>query len=124
MENVTPILPTHIEDMIRSIARLHAEHHQAASPLQRTVDRITSLVGQPRSIATLTFLVLAWVGGSVLAPYLGRSPIDQPPFAWLDTVVGIFALYVALLILTTQRHADQLAQHREQLTLEVAILSE
>ncbi len=29
-----------------------------------------------------------------------------------------------MLILTTQRRADELAQHREQLTLELAILSE
>ena len=32
-----PLLPTHIEATIRSIARLHAEHHQNATPLQRTL---------------------------------------------------------------------------------------
>jgi hypothetical protein len=32
-----PLLPAHIEATIRSIARLHAEHHQNATPLQRTL---------------------------------------------------------------------------------------
>jgi hypothetical protein len=32
-----PLLPAHIEETIRSIARLHAEHHQNA---QRAVDRL------------------------------------------------------------------------------------
>jgi hypothetical protein len=32
-----PICPAHIEATIRSIARLHAEHHQNATPLQRTL---------------------------------------------------------------------------------------
>jgi hypothetical protein len=32
-----PLLMAHIEEIIRSIARLHAEHHQNATPLQRAV---------------------------------------------------------------------------------------
>ena len=43
-----PLLPAHIEETIRSIARLHAEHHQSTTPLQRAVDRITALLGRPR----------------------------------------------------------------------------
>src|SRR5664279_5854211 len=38
----------HIEETIRSVARLHAEHHENATPLQRAADRITALLGRPR----------------------------------------------------------------------------
>jgi uncharacterized membrane protein len=124
MDASSPILPTHIQETIRSIARLHAEHHQAASSIQRTVERMTALAGRPRFIGVLTALVLLWVGGNLLALWMGRQAIDPPPFPWLESVVSLAALYIALLILTTQRRADQLAQHREQLTLELAILSE
>jgi uncharacterized membrane protein len=48
----------------------------------------------------------------------------MPPFGWLQTVLGSMAFFVALIILATQRRADHLAEHREQLTLELAILSE
>lgn len=124
MDELTPILPAHIEDTVRSIARLHAEHHQAATPLQRAVDRVTGFVGRPRFIGALTVVTTVWIGANLLALWSGHVAPDPPPFPWFDAVVGIGALYIALLILTTQRHADQLAQHREQLTLELAILNE
>jgi hypothetical protein len=44
----------HIEETIRSVARLHAEHHENATPLQRATDRITALLGRPRFIGVLT----------------------------------------------------------------------
>ena len=47
-----------------------------------------------------------------------------PPFAWLQGALGLLALYITTLILTTQRREDELASYREQLTLELAILSE
>ena len=124
MEDATPILPAHIEDTIRSIARLHAEHHQAATPVQRVVDRVTGFVGRPRFIAALTVATTIWMGANLFVLWTGGAPPDPPPFPWFDSLVGIGALYIALLILTTQRHADRLAQHREQLTLELAILNE
>ena len=124
MDSETPILPIHIEETIRSIARLHAEHHRNATALQRIVDRLTAFVGRPRFIGLLTVAAILWVGGNLALKSLGRTPLDPPPFVWLDGVVSLGALYITILILTTQRREDQLAQHREQLTLELAILSE
>jgi uncharacterized membrane protein len=46
------------------------------------------------------------------------------PFPYLATAASVVALYTALFILTTQRHDDELARHRDQLTLEIAILGE
>ena len=124
MDAATPILPAHIEETIRSIAQLHAEHHRNATSLQRLVDRLTAFVGRPRFIGILSVCVIVWIGGNLAADFVGRTPFDPPPFAWFDGIVSLGALYIALLILTTQRRQDQLAQHREQLTLELAIVSE
>lgn len=54
----------------------------------------------------------------------GREPWDPPPFLWLAGVASLLALFTTILILATQRHDDQLACHREMLTLEIAILGE
>ena len=124
MPETMPILPAHIEETIRSIAELHAEHHRAATPIQRMVDRLTAYVGRPRFIGVLTVGATLWIVANAAAPLVGLTPLDPPPFAWLDGAVSLGALYIALLILTTQRRQDQLAQHREQLTLELTILSE
>jgi uncharacterized membrane protein len=119
-----PLLPAHIEETIRSIARLHGEHHQNATPLQRAVDRITALLGRPRFIAVLTAIASAWIILNLLAAALGYRPIDPTPFSGLGGAVSLVPLYIVVLILATQRRENQLAQLREQLTLELAILSE
>lgn len=69
-------------------------------------------------------VVLGGTLANLGAAWLGHEPVDPPPFAWLQGVVGLLALYIAVLILATQRREDQLAGHREQLTLELAILGE
>ena len=119
-----PLLPAHIEETIRSIARLHAEHHQNATPLQRAVDRITALLGRPRFMGILTVIAAGWISLNLLATALGYRAIDPPPFSELGGAVSLASLYLVVLILATQRREYQLAQLREQLTLELAILSE
>jgi uncharacterized membrane protein len=42
----------------------------------------------------------------------------------MSAAVSTIGLYLAAMILITQRHDDELATRREQLTLELAILSE
>jgi uncharacterized membrane protein len=118
------MLPAHIEETIRSIDRLHAEHHQSATPLQRAVDRVTALLARPGFIGVVTVIVVGWVGLNLLAGALGHRPIDPPPFSGLAAAISLSSLYMVVLILTTQRREDLLAQHREQLILELALLSE
>jgi uncharacterized membrane protein len=119
-----PIVPLHIEETIRSIARLHAEHHENATPLQRAVDRMTALLGRPGFIGMLSVIVVGWIGSNLLAAALGYRAIDPPPFSWLQGTVSLVSLYMVVLILVTQRREDQLSQQREQLTLELAMLGE
>jgi uncharacterized membrane protein len=119
-----PMLPDHIDETIRSIAQLHAEHHENATPLQRGVDRATALLGRPRFIGVLTAVVIGWIGLNLLAVALGYRPIDPPPFTWLIGAISLVSLYMVVLILATQRREDVLARHRELLLLELAILSE
>jgi uncharacterized membrane protein len=68
--------------------------------------------------------VMRWVSGNLLAETASLTAWDVPPFGWLQGAVSLMALYVTILILTTQRREDQLAGYREQLTLELAILGE
>src|ERR1700751_3152174 len=119
-----PLLPAHIEATIQSIARLHAEHHQNATPLQRPVARLITFVGRPQFLGVLTVIVASWIILNLLAGALGYRAIDPPPFSGLIGAVSLASLYMVVLILATQRRENQLAQLREQLNLELAILSE
>jgi uncharacterized membrane protein len=116
--------PTHIEHTVKAIARLRAEHDRRASPLQRTLERFTARAGSPGFVVVLTIVVASWIGLNCLLLAFGKRPIDEPPFYWMQGAVALAALYMTVFILTTQRREDELAGRHEQLTLELAMLSE
>ena len=117
-------LPQHIETTVQTIAKLHEQHYRDASRLQQRIERVTALIGRPKAAIVLTICVALWIAGNMAITLFGVKPPDAPPFAWLELVVSLMALYVTILILTTQRREDQLAASRAQLTLELSILSE
>ena len=119
-----PILPIHIEETVRSIAKLQAEHHERTTPQQRAVQRLTDVLGRPAFLGIIALAVIGWIAGNLLASALGGHPIDPPPFPWLASAVAVVELFMVVLILGTQRHDDRLARRRELLALELAILAE
>ncbi len=119
-----PLLPAHIEDTVQALVQLHAEHHKRATRFQRWVDRLTARAGRPRSLVLVTVVVVTWAALNVGLILAGGKPLDEPPFFWMQGIVALAALYMTVLVLTTQRREDELATRREQLTLQLAILSE
>lgn len=119
-----PVVPNHIEETIRTVARLLAEHRSAATPQQRMIDRMTDALGRPACLSVVGLLVSCWIGGNLLALALGRAPLDPPPFVWLSGAASLASLLMVIVVLGSQRHDDQLARRRELLTLELAMLNE
>lgn len=124
MHEATPILPAHIEDTIRTISELHAQQQRRSTPTQRVVTRMTAFVARPRFVGLMTAVVLGWIAVNLALHVTGRTPFDPAPFSYLEDIGELLGLYITVLILIAQRHDDQLAGAREQLTLELAILSE
>ncbi len=113
--------PEEMTEVAHTTAQIRAAHRLEASLLQSVVDKITSVIGGPGFVASLSLGIVLWVGGNLAAPWLGLEPIDPAPFVWLELVTATSALVVAALILTTQRREDKLADNRAQLILELAI---
>ena len=112
------------EEAASAIAKLHNEHHSRAGPLQRWVERMTGLFAQPVFTPLLTMVVLAWIAVNVFLETAGYAAPDPPPFVYLALLVALAALYLTGMILATQQRAGELATHRDQMTLELAILAE
>ena len=119
-----PAVPAHVEDTVQAVARFHATHHADASLLQRMIEQITRRAGSPAFIVVLAATIISWITLNLLLMTLGRTPVDAPPFFWLQGAVTLTALFMTVIILTTQRREDKLAGLRDQLTLELSILSE
>lgn len=123
MANAMPILPAHVEETVRAIAKLHLEHHRQATTVQRIVDRSVATVAKPRFVGWLTFAIVAWIAANIVLGWWHHA-FDGPPFALLQDVGTALALYITVLILITQRRENEIGEYREQLTLELAILAE
>ena len=117
-------LPKHIEDAISAMARLHSDHQPKPGTLQRWVENTTALLGRPTFTLVLTGAVLTWIGGNLALQALGQHAPDPPPFALMSSLVSLAALYMAGLILATQRREFHSTTRREQLTLELSIRTE
>jgi uncharacterized membrane protein len=92
--------------------------------VQRLANRITLTLGRPISLVIIFGIAIAWVIGNYVARATGSVALEEFPFPDLGFIATIGALLVALLILTTQRHEEELAESRAQLTLHIAMLSE
>jgi uncharacterized membrane protein len=122
-EKTAPV-PHHVEEAVATIAALHAAHYREARALQKAVSKATSGIAQPATLILTTAAIASWVTLNLALPEFGRAALDPLPFPLLAAVVSTIALYLAAMILMTQRHDDEMATRREQITLELAILSE
>src|SRR5271166_1923920 len=119
-----PNVPPLVEESVAAIAELHAAHYREAGALQRTVSGATSAVARPGTLIVITVAIAGWAALNFALPAFGRAAPDPFPFPLLAAAVSTLALYLAAMILIAQRHDDELATRRDQLTLELAILSE
>jgi uncharacterized membrane protein len=120
----TAQLPHHLEDTVATIAALHAAHNREAHALQKAVARATGGIARPVTLILITVAIAGWVMLNLALPGFGHAALDPFPFPLFSAAVSTVGLYLAAMILITQRHDDEMATRREQITLELAILSE
>ncbi len=116
--------PSLAASVAQATVQIAADHKDETSGPQKFADRLTALIGRPVFVVVFSLVILAWVGTNLAAARLGYRPPDPPPFIWLQGATTIGTMFVAALILTTQRREDQLANHRSQLILELIIVND
>ena len=120
----SPILPAHIEQTVLAIARLHNAHDRRATPLQLLVDRLTAIVARPAFVGATLLTVAVWIVANLLLRRFTGWSFDRPAFPWLQGAGELAAILITTLVLMIQRRKDELSELREQLTLELAIMTE
>jgi uncharacterized membrane protein len=107
-------LPSHVEEALQAMAAMHNAHHERASRTERSIDRVTATIAAPRFVI--------WACGAIILGTLLNYAVfgARPNFS---DIVSCIALLIAVLILASQRRADKLANLREQMTLEMTLLT-
>ena len=119
-----PPLPLHVEETVATIAALHAAHYREARALQKAVSKATRGIAQPAMLIVSTVAIAGWIMLNLALPRFGHAALDPFPFPLLSAAVSTVGFYLAAMILISQRHDDEMATRREQMTLELAILGE
>ena len=114
-------LPPHVEETVRVVEQMRAEYHTNATPIERTLEWVKTKASAPIFVLFAIAFVGIWIGANFV---LRNVAWDHPPFAYLELTLSALAFFVTILILATQRRADALAGHREQLILQLAFVSE
>jgi uncharacterized membrane protein len=117
-------IPDNLDQGVRDISDLHALHYRRATNIERRLDGAVARLSHPALLICLTIGIIGWIGVNLALALAGRHPIDPPPFSGLQGVASVASACLAALILTTQSREDGLTRHRDQLTLELAILAE
>lgn len=113
-----------VEENITVNRLLQQQAEQGLTSLHRPLEQFGVLVGRPQFVLTALGLFLLWIGGNLWVKWEGRPPWDEPPFYWLQGVIGLLALVVTTTVLVAQSRQGQVAEQRAQLELQISLLTE
>ena len=123
-EEAAPPVQDPINANIDAVVALHAFAERQVDTHQRTVESLTAWLGRPQFFYGILVGVFLWMGVNAAAPLLHLPRWDDPPFAWLQGTIGLGALLMTSVILITQNRQGKLAERREQLELQMSLLTE
>ena len=113
----------HIQQHIELIARHEQEFLARRSASERIADRIAAFVGSLRYVGLHGAILVLWiVWNTATTPQLRH--FDPFPYPLLDLILAFEAILVASFILMRQSRIGRRADERDQLMLQVLLLSE
>jgi len=113
-----------INENIEAVVALHAVAEQGVDAHQRAVESLTAWLGRPQFFYGILVGVFLWMGVNLCLPRLGVTRWDDPPFVWMQGAAGLGGLLMTTVVLITQNRQGKLAERREQLDLQMSLLTE
>jgi uncharacterized membrane protein len=113
------------EDVTRQNIQAMRQLDAAAMAKRTRADRIAAAIA--RFCGSMTFVFLhvavfaAWIGYNAL-PWF--TPFDPYPFTFLTLVVSLEAIFLSTFILISQNYDMRVSERRNQLDLQINLLSE
>lgn len=117
-------LPTSVSENIGTIAEFYARHDEHVTATQRVVEKVALFLGSPGYVAVNIVFIICWIAGNLLAADFDLEQIDEPPFFWLQGLIGLNAFVISTTVLIRQNRMSRLADHHAHLDLQVNLLTE
>lgn len=113
----------HVQEHIELIARHESEFLARRTRSEKIADRIAGFVGSLKYVLLHFVLVGAWILWNTLG-VARLQRFDPFPYPLLDLVLAFEAIVVASFILIRQQRIGRRSEEREQLMLQILLLSE
>jgi uncharacterized membrane protein len=117
--------PQTVEDVTRENVHAMRQLEEAAMAKRTRADRIASVIA--RFCGSMTFVLIhvvvfaGWIGFNVLPAF---EHFDPYPFTFLTLVVSLEAIFLSTFILISQNYDMRISERRNQLDLQINLLSE
>jgi uncharacterized membrane protein len=113
----------HLQEHVDLIAKHEQEFLAERTQTEKLADRMASFIGSLGYIAVHIFIFAAWIAWNTL-PIRALRHFDPAPFPILDVLFAFEAILVASFILMRQSRMARRAEERDQLMLQVLLLTE
>jgi uncharacterized membrane protein len=106
---------------VKSIQRIESAEQRKRTHLDRIADWICERAGSPPFLIAHVLWFGAWIAYN---SWPGLDAFDPFPFTFLTLVVSLEAIFLSTFILISQTRAARISEHRNQLDLQINLLTE
>ncbi|MFZ6689999.1 DUF1003 domain-containing protein [Undibacterium sp. SXout11W] len=128
MKKQTPathdVLSDAVKNNIENIAKYYDREEEKISGPQSVIELISSFFGSTVYFCSFVMFVLSWICVNEFVLLVGYVPIDPPPFLWLQGMLGLNGVLIAIAVLTRQSRMTKIADIQVHLSLQVHLLTE
>lgn len=118
-------LPSSVTRNIETISGHYARHEEQVTRAQAFIEKLSLILGSPGYVAGNVFFIVGWIFWNLFAPDLfDVEQFDEPPFFWLQGIIGLNALLISTTVLIRQNRMSVLAAHNAHLDLQISLLAE
>jgi uncharacterized membrane protein len=120
----THVLPDAVKENIDSVAEFYQREEAKISGTQSIIEEISCHFGSPIYLGGFILFVVLWILANEFAEYAGWNQFDEPPFIWLQGIVGLNGVVITIAVLIRQNRMAHVAEQRAHLNLHVNLLAE
>lgn len=119
----TKKMPDALDRNIEQIARLREKYKQRRSPSAILAEGLGEFIGSISSVYLHLSLFVGWIVFN-LGWIPGTTPIDPPPFAYMNVFVCVEAIFLSMFVLIRQRRTMHGDEKRSELDLQMSLITE
>ncbi len=109
---------------IAAVHDFYTREELRRSASQRHAEAMSNFVGRPAFVFVIVVFVVTWISANYGLLALARLPFDEPPFIWLQGILGLAALLTTAFVLIRQNRIAKLSEQRNHLDLKMMMLIE